>query len=82
MNMLKRKGFSVLVLLVVLIFFVACQPGIEQAEPVQPVDSIDIIENTATESPIVEETSEQNIEPVTLDSEQAVLEQLQKVLED
>ena len=79
--MLRRKGFSVLVLLVVLVFVVACQPGVEQKESVQPVDSIDIIENTATESPIVEETVEQNIEPVVLDPEQAVLGQLRKVLE-
>ncbi len=79
--MRRRKGFSVFVLLLVLMFIIACQPLSEEAiNSVQLVEETLVVEDT-TEFPIVEESTRQIIEPITLDSEQAVLSQLNKVLE-
>lgn len=81
--MLKKKGFKVLMLLAVMLLMLGCQQSNENLVPPEPLQPVEGAGNTQPAEPVaVEEEVLSKIEPVVLDSEGAVLEQLRKVLRE
>jgi len=81
MNMLRKKGFNLLSIFGLLLLVFGCI----QPPPALPMETVPLVSpptietNTTT---IISSPEILPIEPVTLDSERAVLGQLQRILEN